>query len=147
MYWSCSIMQSTCPSLIHPTAIIFSGAHLLYRTRRPLRTPLSWMWSFFYRKYFLKHLLCPPLRAIENGHLTIDIIIRVECIENAWNKTPGPKPLSTFWNFKIPLWNYNSITIIQQHLIIILWQWRQEYRNNYQVLLAWWDIRIRDIGS
>ena len=23
------------------------------------------------------------LRAIENGHLTIDIIIRVECIENA----------------------------------------------------------------
>ncbi len=28
MYWSCSIMQSTCPLLIHPTAIVFSGAHL-----------------------------------------------------------------------------------------------------------------------
>ncbi len=23
-------------------------------------SPLSWMWSFFYRKYFLKHSLCPP---------------------------------------------------------------------------------------
>ncbi len=28
MYLSCSMMQSTYPSLIHPTAIIFSGAHL-----------------------------------------------------------------------------------------------------------------------
>ncbi len=28
MYWSCSIMQSIYPSLIHPTAIILSGAHL-----------------------------------------------------------------------------------------------------------------------
>ncbi len=31
MYWSCSIVQSTYPSLIHPTAIIFSGAHLYHR--------------------------------------------------------------------------------------------------------------------
>ncbi len=25
-------------------------------------------------------------------------------------------------NFKIPLWNYNSITVIQQHLIIYVYQ-------------------------
>ena len=28
MYWSYSVMQSIYPSLIHPTAIIFTGAHL-----------------------------------------------------------------------------------------------------------------------
>ncbi len=28
MYWSRSIMQSTYPSLIHTTTIIFSGVHL-----------------------------------------------------------------------------------------------------------------------
>ncbi len=81
---------------------------------------------------------------------------------------------------KIPLWNYNSFTIIQQHLIIMLeivQGWRplwwaslglfgvqstldwprglcEFYKvdslavatiisHNYQVLLAWWDIRIR----
>ena len=32
-----------------------------YRTRRPIRTSLSRIWSFFYREYFLKHSLCPPL--------------------------------------------------------------------------------------
>ncbi len=37
MYWSCSIMQSTYPSLIHPTAIIFSGAHI-YLTLKPTGT-------------------------------------------------------------------------------------------------------------
>ena len=30
-------------------------------TRSGLWTSLSWMWSIFYREYFLKHLLCPPL--------------------------------------------------------------------------------------
>ncbi len=40
-----------------------------YRTRRPPRTPLSWMWSFFYWKYFLKHSLCPPLT---DGHCYSD---------------------------------------------------------------------------
>ena len=32
--------------------------------------------------------------------------------------------VSTKWNFKIPLWNYKSITIIQQHLMIMQYSCR-----------------------
>ncbi len=38
-----------------------TGTYLHITPEDPLGPPLSWMWSFFYRKYFLKYSLCPPL--------------------------------------------------------------------------------------
>ncbi len=52
-------------------------------------------------------------------------------------------PLPKKKNLKSSPWNYNSITIIQQHRKVNSLAVATRISHNYQVLLAWWDIRIR----